>query len=99
MMNSGRLLMLLAGSIVMYGQTTPVVTGIVNSASQDNRLSPGALASVYGTNLGSSTATSVTIGGKTAAVLFASPNQFSIQIPFDAPVGATSIQVDRKSVV
>jgi uncharacterized protein (TIGR03437 family) len=92
-MNSGRLLMFLAGSIAMYGQTTPVIAVAVNGASDDNRLSPGALADVFGTNLGSATTTSVTIGGKAAAVLYASPAEFIIQIPFDAPVGATSIQV------
>jgi uncharacterized protein (TIGR03437 family) len=92
-MKSARLLMFVAWSATLYGQTAPSVTGVVNSASFDNRLSPGALASVYGTNLGTSTSTSVTVGGKAAAVLFASAGQFSIQIPFDAPTGATSIQV------
>ena len=43
------------------------------------------------------TSVPVTVGGKYAAVRFASLTQFSIQIPFDAPAGATTIQVGNSA--
>jgi uncharacterized protein (TIGR03437 family) len=73
------------------------IADVYNSASFDARLSPGVLAAVYGTNLGTTTSTVVTVGGKAAAVLYASGSQFSVQIPVDAAVGATTIQVGNSA--
>ena len=61
------------------------IVDVYNSASFDTRLSPGVLAAVYGTNLGTTTSTVVTVGGEAAAVLYASANQFSVQIPVMPP--------------
>src|SRR5215475_201544 len=70
-----------------------VISAVVNAASLDNRLAPGALAMINGTNLGAAMSTPVVIGGKAAAVISASPTKFTIQIPFDAPLGAGTVQV------
>jgi len=74
----------------LNGQT---VSSVVNAASLDGRLAPGTLAIITGTNLGAATSTPVTVGGKAAAVLLASSTQFTVQIPFEAPLGATTLQV------
>ncbi|MEP7362030.1 MAG: IPT/TIG domain-containing protein [Acidobacteriota bacterium] len=72
---------------------TPVIGSVVNSASYDARLAPGVLAFLYGSNFGSSTSTTVTIAGKAAAVIYASPTQFGVQIPVDAVPGITTAQI------
>ncbi len=73
-----------------YAQT---INRVVNAASFEPRLAPGMLALVFGTNLGTSTSTPVLVGGKAAAVLQASPAQFTIQIPFEAATGPATVQV------
>lgn len=75
---------------VSDGQT---ISRVLNAASLDNRLSPGCLVKVRGTDLGTSIGTPVTVGGKAAAVVAAAPTEFTIQIPFDAPTGASVVQV------
>jgi uncharacterized protein (TIGR03437 family) len=73
--------------------TAQTISRVLNAASLDTRLAPGCLATIAGTNLGTATSTAVTVGGKAAAVVAASPTQFTIQIPFDAPTGANTLQV------
>jgi uncharacterized protein (TIGR03437 family) len=80
---------LFLGTCALDAQT---IIGVVNAASFEPRLSPGALAIVQGTNLGTSTSTPVTVGGKAAAVLTASPTQLTIQVPFEVSAGPTMIQ-------
>jgi uncharacterized protein (TIGR03437 family) len=75
-----------------YALHAQTISRIRNAASLDSRLSPGALAVIAGTDLGT-TSTPVTVAGKAAAVVSASPTQFTIQIPFDAPLGASTLQV------
>ena len=67
----------------------------------------GELISIYGSNLAngllsalpSSSPTltlagaSVTIGGLPAPILFASPNQLNVQVPFEIPAGVPSVNV------
>ena len=93
-MNLKFTLLLAACAATLHAQ---VITAVLNDASLDTRISPGALAIVRGTNLGVETSVPVTVGGKYAAVRFASLTQFSIQIPFDAPTGATTIQVGNSA--
>jgi uncharacterized protein (TIGR03437 family) len=85
---------LLWAGCALNGQT---VSSVVNAASLDTRLSPGALAMIRGTNLGTGTSTPVTVAGKAAAVQFASPTQFTVQIPFDAPVGTATLQIGNSA--
>jgi len=77
--------------------TIAAVTGVLAAASTPaavaNRVCPGDLAAVFGSNFGTSTSIQVTIGGKQAAVLFASNTQLNIEIPVDAPAGATTMTV------
>jgi uncharacterized protein (TIGR03437 family) len=72
-------------------------------------VAPGGLISIYGTNLVKVTATldgwqgqtipsalnatSVTIGGKPAALLYVSPAQINAQVPVDVPAGAQPVVV------
>jgi uncharacterized protein (TIGR03437 family) len=57
-------------------------------------LCPGVLAAVYGTNFGSTTsAVTISVGGKPGYVAVASPNQLNVQIPFEASTGSTTVTV------
>jgi uncharacterized protein (TIGR03437 family) len=87
-------LVLLALTSPLIGQTI-AVTGVLNTFSQDTRLSPGALASVYGFGLGATPSMQipVSVGGRTAPVLATAANQVIVQIPFETPVGAASLTV------
>ena len=85
--------------------STPSVFGVVNAASYDNTaVSPGQLATIFGTNIGPATpasmtitggyvdttlsGVSVTVDGKAAPIVYASLNQVTIQIPYEAGIGA-----------
>jgi uncharacterized protein (TIGR03437 family) len=74
---------------------TPTITSVVNGGDLSPRLAPGALAVVYGTNFGTGPVASVTatVGGKTALINSVTANQISLQVPSDAPVGATSLSL------
>jgi uncharacterized protein (TIGR03437 family) len=77
--------------------------GIVNAASSAATVARGSLASIYGTNLTAaspSTAgsfplplnfggTSVTVGGVPAPIYYVQSTQMNIQIPYQAPLGAS----------
>ncbi len=71
----------------------PTINKVVDAAAFSANLAPGILANVTGVNFGTSTAISVTVGGKACAVLSASPTALQIQIAVDAPLGPTTIQV------
>ena len=68
------------------------INSVVNAASLDARLSPGALALVNGAGLGDTVTLPITISGKAAAVITTSPTQYVVQIPIDAPVGPATLQ-------
>jgi len=72
-------------------------------------VAPGGLLSIFGSNLVKTSAdltgwaglvlpnrlngTSVTIGGKAAAIIYVSPNQINAQVPVDVPVGTAQVVV------
>jgi uncharacterized protein (TIGR03437 family) len=85
---------LAAAGPVLQAQA-PTVTSVVNAASQDNRLSPGCVAIVNGSNLGIGNA-DVTVGGMPAAVIIGNPSQMSIQIPFELPADSTTLVVQLR---
>jgi uncharacterized protein (TIGR03437 family) len=73
--------------------------GVVNAASFAPKLAPGALATIFGSNLANGTAqasslplptnlggSQVTINGIAAPLLFVSPAQINFQVPFEAPL-------------
>ena len=89
---------------------TPAIFGVVNAASYDNTaVSPGQLATIFGTNIGPATpagmtitngyvdttlsGVSVTVDGKAAPLIYASLNQVTIQIPYEASVGGAKAVV------
>jgi uncharacterized protein (TIGR03437 family) len=79
--------------------------GIVNSASFSPHLSPGALATVFGTNFGAITAmggvplpnamgpVSVSVSGRNAPLLYVSPTQVNFQVPWETATGTANVTV------
>lgn len=82
---------------ILHAQAAPTITAVRNGGSFDNRLAPGLLAHVSGDDLGTNTSVAVIVGGKPAKVTIAFPTQLTIQIPVDAPLGATTIQVGKSA--
>jgi uncharacterized protein (TIGR03437 family) len=87
-----RLLWLLLIGIAPVFAQSPSVSSVLNAASLDNRLSPGCIAVVNGSNLGFGNAV-VLVGGVPAPVIIGGPAQISIQVPFEADPGRTSLVV------
>jgi uncharacterized protein (TIGR03437 family) len=94
---------------VVGGSTTgTVITGVANSATFQGGVAPGMLLSVFGTNLSKSTSTapgfnglqfstggvSATVNGSWAPVLYASPNQLNIQVPYEAGAGPALLSIN-----
>ena len=87
--------------------TLPVVStnGIVNAASFAPRISPGALATVFGSNFALANAgaqtplptslesVSVTVNGQLAPVLFVTPTQVNFQVPWETALGPATVTV------
>jgi uncharacterized protein (TIGR03437 family) len=83
----------------------PVVAtgGVLNAASNLANLAPGALATLYGSQLADGTPTiaftnsfpskagavTVSVNGVNAPLIYVSPTQINIQIPWETPVGAS----------
>jgi len=85
--------------------------GAVNAAGNVPPISPGSLASVYGQDLGAQTAQatslplptaigglSILVNGVPAPLLFVSPGQVNIQVPWDTAAGTASIRGDISGV-
>jgi uncharacterized protein (TIGR03437 family) len=85
--------------------------GAVNAASSAPFLTPGSLASVYGENLSNTTASATTlplptslervsfrIGGLQAPLLFVSPGQVNLQVPWEVAPGATTVTASLNGV-
>ena len=77
---------------------SPAITAIVNGASYTEGLSPGCWMVIFGSDLASTTQSastlplsenlggaSVTVGGFTSRLLYASPTQINALIPFEVP--------------
>jgi uncharacterized protein (TIGR03437 family) len=86
-------------------------SGIVNAASFAAATSPGALASIFGTNFGAVIASassvpfpttlgvvSVSVGGRPAPVFYISPTQINFQIPWETQVGNAGVTVTVNNV-
>ncbi len=92
---SGRVLIGLATIPVVAWCQTPVVSGVVNSASYEATLGvPGSIVTIFGTNLAAATATAqsvplpqqlggttVTWSGLPAPLFYVSPTQINLQVP------------------
>ncbi len=89
--------------------TTTDVISAVNAASFTPTVSPGALLTLYGANLAANPNspsaplqasvgdTSVNINNLPTPLLYVSPSQINLQIPFDAPLGTDTLTVSRTS--
>ena len=88
-------LLICAGAGGLLAQA-PTIAGVVNSEIQTSSvLCPGLLASIYGTGFGSGATSTVVVlvGGQKAYVVAVTPTQLNVQLPFDAPLGATTVVV------
>jgi uncharacterized protein (TIGR03437 family) len=74
---------------VLHAQT-PTITKVIGEAG-DTVLSPGGIAFVQGSNLGGGAI--VTVGDKQAYVFNTFPTSLQLQLPVDAPLGATTLKV------
>lgn len=84
--------------------------GIVDAASFRPGLSPGAIVSIFGTNLSGDVAaasaaplpptlldTTVAFNGIAAPLFFVSPTQINAQVPFETATGTVNVEVRRGS--
>jgi uncharacterized protein (TIGR03437 family) len=84
--------------------TFPAIGGVSNAASGTARISPGALASIYGTGFGTTTFTAddgrpwltsttnlvnVKVNGVAAPLYYVSPGQINFQVPWSTPTTGT----------
>jgi hypothetical protein len=76
---------------------SPSVSSVVNLASGQESLAPGALAAIFGTNLDfqqpSSVPISVILSGRPVAVLTRSPQELTVQLPVQAQPGLAMLQL------
>ncbi len=76
---------------------TPTISAVVNGASHSAIISPGALASIFGSGFGNAPEeTSVTVGGLSAPVLWISSTQINVQLPFNLPAGDATVTVNTR---
>src|SRR5438477_1741487 len=102
----------LLAACLAWGQGPPTIIGISNTASGVARVTRGSLASIYGLNLSASTAqpallplvttlggVTVTVDGIAAPLVYISPAQINIQIPFEVSSASTlDVVVTRQGV-
>ncbi len=90
---NGEIKMKVLSVLVMTAATlvaqTPTITGVIGESGSKS-VSPGGIAFVQGTNLGT-TSTKVTVGAKQAYVFNGGGTGLQIEIPVDAPLGATTL--------
>jgi uncharacterized protein (TIGR03437 family) len=85
----------LAGCVgTVRGQ--PTITSVTN-VSGESYLCAGGVALVHGSGLGTSTSIAVTAAGKKAYVKHAANSFLLVELPVDAPQGATTIQVGNSA--
>ena len=102
------------GSIAVLINTSAYPSGAVNGASfaRGEALPPGALISVFGYGFAASNAeapsiplpgslggTSVTVGGMPAPLVFVSPGQINLQVPWELSSGSADIVVTAGATV
>jgi uncharacterized protein (TIGR03437 family) len=79
--------------------------GVVNAANFAPRISPGSLATVFGSNFAlantgakaplpnSLAGVSVSVNGQAAPILFATPTQVNFQVPWETALGSAAVTV------
>ncbi|HLK68282.1 MAG TPA: protease pro-enzyme activation domain-containing protein [Bryobacteraceae bacterium] len=91
------------------GNTKTTITAVVNSATNSTTGSPGELMTIYGTNLSpattrlgtsfSSGGVSVTVNGMAAEMVYVSPTQINIEVPFEVGVGPAVLGVNNNGQI
>ncbi len=89
--------LLLAVSILSVFAQTPTISGVDNGFSFKSAISPGVLATIFGSNL-SGNNLQVTIKGLQCPVTFSSASQLNIQVPWEAATGKSSVVVEHDSL-
>jgi uncharacterized protein (TIGR03437 family) len=97
---------LLCAATAAHSATAPTVQSVTDAAGYGPRIAPGGLASIFGSNLAGSVASAtgfplpanlggatVTIGGATAPLLYASPTQINFQVPSATKTGSIALTV------
>jgi len=94
--------------IRMLTIAAPAITSnkVVNGASFQPQVAPGSLASIFGTNLATSTTleaaaplprtlaeATVSVNGTVAPILYASPTQINFQVPWETTPGSATVTV------
>jgi len=87
-------------------QTTPAIGAVTNAASYTDAVSPGSLATIFGTGFASQPAAaaslplpedlggvSASINGFYSAMLYADSGQINFQVPFEAQAGSATLLV------
>lgn len=101
-------------SLVVYGLLSGSGALAVSNAASGSAsaVAPGSLVSIYGSGLATSTASassfpitaslggaSVSVNGMAAPVLYASPTQINVQVPFEISAGPATVSVSVGSTV
>lgn len=92
MKNAVVFLLLCAALVVSLSAQTPTITGVDNGFSFKGQISPGVLASIFGSNLTGNNL-GVTVKGQTCPVIYSSAGQLNIQVPWDVAAGKGSVVV------
>ena len=99
--------------LVLGGSTSgTAIGGVANAASFQSTVSPGMLLSVFGTQLANTTASasgnplpfstngvSATVNGLAAPILYESPTQLNIQVPYSAGAGPAVLSVNNNGQI
>jgi uncharacterized protein (TIGR03437 family) len=84
------------------GPLPPSVSSVVNLASGQNVLAPGALAAIFGSNLSlqqpSTVPVSVYLNSIQAAVLTVTPQQLTVELPVESQPGSGLLQVQNQGL-
>jgi uncharacterized protein (TIGR03437 family) len=102
---NGKVFAATPSALVVYG--LPTTLGVQNAASsQENIASPGSLLSIFGEGLAQSTdwaagfplpyvlaGATVAINNVPAPILYASPTQINLQVPFEIAAGGASVTI------
>ena len=81
---------------VNAGNAVPVISAVVNGASFSQGVSPGSIATLFGTNLEGAT---LTFNGAAAKVFYAGTSQINFYVPAETPVAASTVTVTAPSGV
>ena len=104
---SAKILLTICAVLPCFGQVT--VTAVTDAAAYGPRVAPGALATIFGTNLGTLArakvlplpatlgGTTVAIGGINAPLLYVSPGQINFQVPNELQSGSNNLVVTSAS--